>query len=106
MGLDAGALGAFADGCGVRGLREALGPLEALCRALRDPDLLVALADPARRARTYPQVDPSKMVLLLEKYEGLGMLAKIKQQGGRQDLPQFEKKDIQNLIKELKNQGF
>mmetsp|Transcript_19040 Transcript_19040/g.24580 ORF Transcript_19040/g.24580 Transcript_19040/m.24580 type:complete len:864 (-) Transcript_19040:325-2916(-) len=95
----------FAGECGVAGLQECFAELRQLCDALLNPDFTGIMAAKETRETLYPKVDPNKMITILEKYEGLGMIAKIKQREGK-DFPQLEKKAAQQVIRLLQSQGF
>ena len=77
LSVDAGALEAFADSCGVLQLRECFAELRQTLGTLLHRDVHTLLLDAGLREGVFPKVQTGKLVAILEKYKPLGIFAQV-----------------------------
>lgn len=77
LSVDAGALDAFADSCGVLQLRECFAELRQTLGTLLHRDVHTLLLDAGLREGVFPKVQTGKLVAILEKYKPLGLFAQV-----------------------------
>ena len=105
LSLDVAAFQSFADGCGVPQLSECFRELKCFTDGLLDKDL-VGLCEEGRadeRMMRYPVLDLLKLKAVLEKYQGVGMGAKL-MGGSKASFLMLEKKEIGKILSNIKDQ--
>lgn len=108
--VDLAAIENFADSCAVTQLRECFAELRQTLGAMLHPDIDTIMKDANLREGVYPKLNPSKLILILEKYRPLNLLSQVRNQqrqdGTPADLPYLDKKKVADYLKALKLQGY
>jgi len=109
ISLDCEEFEKFADSLGIPQLRDCFNELKVLTTVMLDKELPVLLLpeNAAARRRKYPILSLDKVGNILEKYVGTGLGDKLMGGSARKsDFLFIDKKEVQMLLKYVRNQGY